>query len=70
MTLLERVKFLAIYCSNCGVLHGSAVAGVHDQGSMREEEGIERGGPDGMSPTEVWVIDGFAERVVDLGARH
>src|SRR2546421_7392127 len=64
MPLLERVKFLAIYCSNLDEFFMVRVAGVHDQ----VDAGIDARGRDGLSPPEV--LDGIRERVIELGARH
>src|SRR5205807_1070135 len=57
MPLLERVKFLAIYCSNLDEFFMVRVAGVHDQ----VDAGIDVRGRDGLAPTET--IDRIAERV-------
>src|SRR4051794_11550524 len=64
MPLLERVKFLAIYCSNLDEFFMVRVAGVHDQ----VDAGIDVRGRDGLSPRET--IDNIAERVKELGDRH
>jgi len=64
MPLLERVKFLAIYCSNLDEFFMVRVAGVHDQ----VDAGIDARGRDGLAPTEV--IEHIRGRVVELGARH
>jgi polyphosphate kinase len=64
MPLLERVKFLAIYCSNLDEFFMVRVAGHHDQ----VDAGIDSRGPDGLSPSETleWIHD----RVHELGKRH
>src|SRR6266550_1741578 len=64
MPLLERVKFLAIYCSNLDEFFMVRVAGVHDQ----VDAGIDARGRDGLAPTET--IEAIRERVVELGERH
>src|SRR3954469_10375813 len=64
MPLLERVKFLAIYCSNLDEFFMVRVAGVHDQ----VDAGIDARGREGLAPTEV--IEHIRGRVVELGARH
>jgi polyphosphate kinase len=64
MPLLERVKFLAIYCSNLDEFFMVRVAGVHDQ----VDAGIDARGRDGLSPTDT--IDRVHERVMELGHRH
>src|SRR5436309_14514882 len=64
LPLLERVKFLAIYCSNLDEFFMVRVAGVHDQ----VDAGIDVRGRDGLSPTET--VDRTAERVHELGNRH
>jgi polyphosphate kinase len=64
MPLLERVKFLAIYCSNLDEFFMVRVAGVHDQ----IDAGIDARGRDGLPPTEV--LDRIHERVAQLGRRH
>src|SRR5205823_9747173 len=64
MPLLERVKFLAIYCSNLDEFFMVRVAGVHDQ----VDAGIDARGRDGIPPTET--IELIREHVVELGDRH
>jgi polyphosphate kinase len=64
MPLLERVKFLAIYCSNLDEFFMVRVAGVHDQ----IDAGIDARGRDGLSPTDA--LDAIRERVVEQGRRH
>src|SRR3954454_3517208 len=64
MRLLERVKFLAIYCSNLDEFFMVRVAGVHDQ----VDAGIDARGPDGLSPTEV--IERITERTKELSLRQ
>src|SRR2546421_8771395 len=64
MPLLERVKFLAIFCSNLDEFFMVRVAGVHDQ----IDAGIDARGRDGLSPPEV--LDGIRTRVIELGKRH
>jgi polyphosphate kinase len=64
MPLLERVKFLAIFCSNLDEFFMVRVAGVHDQ----IDAGIDARGRDGLSPPEV--LDGIRARVIELGERH
>src|SRR5256886_17248093 len=49
VTLLERVKFLAIYCSNLDEFFMVRVAGWPDQG----EAGTDYRGRDGMAQTSV-----------------
>ena len=63
MPLLERVKFLSIYCSNLDEFFMVRVAGHHDQ----VDAGIEGRGPDGLTAQET--IDQIAERVRGLDAR-
>src|SRR5215212_8129646 len=64
MPLLERVKFLSIYCSNLDEFFMVRVAGHHDQ----VDAGIEGRGPDGLTAQET--IDCVSERVRELDARH
>src|SRR5947199_571182 len=64
MPLLERVKFLAIYCSNLDEFFMVRVAGVHDQ----IDAGIDARGRDGLSPNET--LERIREKVVELGRRH
>src|SRR3954467_10679917 len=64
MPLLERVKFLSIYCSNLDEFFMVRVAGHHDQVDAR----IEGRGPDGLTAQET--IDAVAERVRDLDPRQ
>src|SRR5881227_243614 len=63
MPLLERVKFLAIYCSNLDEFFMVRVAGLQDQ----IEAGIDARGPDGISASET--IDQIVERVSEQGRR-
>jgi polyphosphate kinase len=63
MPLLERVKFLSIFCSNLDEFFMVRVAGHHDQ----VDAGIEGRGPDGLTAQET--IDRIAERVHELDAR-
>src|SRR3954453_16137767 len=64
MPLLERVKFLSIYCSNLDEFFMVRVAGHHDQG----DAGIEGRGPDGLTAQQT--IDCIAQRVRELDGRH
>ncbi|MFN8174794.1 MAG: polyphosphate kinase 1 [Solirubrobacteraceae bacterium] len=64
LPLLERVKFLAIYCTNLDEFVMVRVAGLHDQ----LEAGIVARGPDGLTPIEV--VEGIAARLRELDARH
>jgi polyphosphate kinase len=64
MPLLERVKFLSIYCSNLDEFFMVRVAGHHDQ----VDAGIEGRGPDGLTAQET--IDQVSDRVRALDMRH
>jgi polyphosphate kinase len=64
MPLLDRVKFLSIYCSNLDEFFMVRVAGHHDQ----VDAGIEGRGPDGLTAVET--IDAISERVHELDRRH
>src|SRR3954452_2409507 len=64
MPLLERVKFLSIYCSNLDEFFMVRVAGHHDQVDAR----IEGRGPDGLTAQET--IDSISDRVRELDQRH
>jgi polyphosphate kinase len=64
MPLLERAKFLAIYCTNLDEFFMVRVAGLHDQVDAR----IDSRGPDGLSPTET--VDEIAKQVTEQGKRH
>src|SRR5215208_5819078 len=64
MPLLERVKFLSIYCSNLDEFFMVRVAGHHDQ----VDAGIEGRGPDGLTAEET--IDRVSEQVRELDTRH
>src|SRR3954452_11213609 len=64
MPLLERVKFLSIYCSNLDEFFMVRVAGHHDQVDAR----IEGRGPDGLTAQET--IDQISDRVRALDKRH
>src|SRR3954463_1864220 len=55
MPLLERVKFLSIYCSNQDEFFMVRVAGHHDQVDAR----IEGRGPDGLTAQET--IDSISD---------
>src|SRR5215212_2910099 len=63
MPLLERVKFLSIYCSNLDEFFMVRVAAHHDQ----VDAGIEGRGPDGLTAGET--IDQVADRVRALDRR-
>jgi polyphosphate kinase len=64
LPLLERAKFLAIYCINLDEFFMVRVAGLHDQIEAR----IDSRGADGLSPMET--IERIAERVTEQGKRH
>jgi polyphosphate kinase len=64
MPLLDRVKFLSIYCSNLDEFFMVRVAAHHDQ----VDAGIEGRGPDGLTAQET--IDQVSGRVRELDARH
>jgi polyphosphate kinase len=64
LPLLERAKFLAIYCINLDEFFMVRVAGLHDQVDAR----IDSRGPDGLSPMET--IEHIAERVSEQAKRH
>src|SRR4051795_8720871 len=61
--LLERLKFLSIYCSNLDEFFMVRVAGHHDQ----VDAGIEGRGPDGLTAGET--IDAVSGRVRELDRR-
>src|SRR4051812_13321216 len=61
--LLERLKFLSIYCSNLDEFFMVRVAGHHDQ----VDAGIEGRGPDGLTANET--IDQISDRVRGLDRR-
>jgi polyphosphate kinase len=63
MPLLERVKFLAIYCSNLDEFFMVRVAAHHDQ----VDAGIEGRGPDGLTAKQT--IEQISDRVRELGQR-
>jgi polyphosphate kinase len=64
LPLLERAKFLAIYCINLDEFFMVRVAGLHDQMDAR----IDSRGADGLSPMET--IERIAERVTEQGKRQ
>src|SRR3954454_5070318 len=64
MPLLDRVKFLSIYCSNLDEFFMVRVAGHHDQ----VDAGIEGRGPDGLTAQET--IDCMTAQVRELDERH
>jgi polyphosphate kinase len=64
LPLLERAKFLAIYCINLDEFFMVRVAGLHDQVDAR----IDSRGADGLSPIET--IERIAEQVTEQGKRH
>src|SRR5215208_3254859 len=64
MPLLERVKFVSIYCTNLDEFFMVRVAGHHDQ----VDAGIEGRGPDGLTAQQT--IDCISEKVRDLDRRH
>src|SRR4051794_31782779 len=64
MPLLERVKFLSIYCTNLDEFFMVRVAGHHDQ----VDAGIEGRGPDGLTAEET--IDCMTAQVRELDERH
>ncbi|HEX6584708.1 MAG TPA: polyphosphate kinase 1 [Thermoleophilaceae bacterium] len=63
-SLLERVKFLAIYGQNLDEFYMVRVAGLHDQ----VDAGIDARGPDGLSARETLVR--ITERGAELARRH
>src|ERR1700753_1220076 len=64
LPLMERVKFLAIFCTNLDEFFQVRVAGVHDQIDAR----VDARGPDGLTPAEV--LRGIHETVGAQDARH
>jgi polyphosphate kinase len=64
VSLLERVKFSAIYTSNLDEFFMVRVAGLHEQLEAR----IDARGPDGMAPAEV--IAGIRERCSEQSERQ
>src|SRR5215212_6471988 len=63
LPLLERVKFLSIYCNNLDEFFMVRVAAHHDQ----VDAGIEGRGPDGLTAQET--IDQVSDRVRELDRR-
>src|SRR3954452_22972604 len=63
LPLLERLKFLSIYCTNLDEFFMVRVAAHHDQ----VDAGIAGRGPDGLTAQET--IDRMAERVRELDHR-
>src|ERR1700761_3620314 len=64
LPLMERVKFLAIFCTNLDEFFQVRVAGVHDQIDAR----VDARGPDGLTPAEV--LRGIHETVRAQDTRH
>src|SRR5436305_4978496 len=64
MPLLERVKFLSIYCTNLDEFFMVRVAGHHDQ----VDAGIDARDADGLTANET--LDRIAERCSELSERH
>src|SRR6202012_4907234 len=64
LPLMERVKFLAIFCTNLDEFFQVRVAGVHDQIDAR----VDARGADGLTPAEV--LRGIHETVGAQDTRH